>query len=657
MGEVKAGALRDKWIRVAVAAGTSTWLLGIVVGLCSWISVPLAPSPAIDASWVLGLQMALSRGFHFGSEVLFTYGPLGFLQVPIAGFSPYAQIGAIYALAVQLALGLTLVWAARRAFGLWLGVLAALVAAMLLSLAPIVAIALTWSLVALGPGSPALVRRLFSYVAGPLAAIEVLDKLSIGPLILAIGAITVVAMEGRRLRNALLFLGTFLGTFFVLWFALGQGLSNLDQFARSGYEIAAGYSAAMAAAAPNDETSRILIFAAMVLASLLAGYVATRRLPASRRVGVGLVLLLTSFGVWKMAFVRFGPPTMPYLFAAAIPVWLAFPWRQIELPGSLRQASAPLLALLAAGAIAVIYFPVTTLPLSTLDPTKRVETEVEQLSDLLLPGHFDDTRDRGRRKLIAHFPLDLRTLSLLRGQTVSVDQADIAIAWAYGLDWRPLPVFQAYAAYNPYLDRQNREALLAADGPSRILRVASATPRRMLETNPDEVQSYNRLSDANGGMRAWNQPQTTLAMLCDFRPLSTSRAFQVLERSPDRCGTPRRIGSTEAGWGEEIQVPPAPPGRQLVYADVEGLAPSGWEKLRTALYRAPIYTAVTNDASAFTVQPELDSQLLLSASPGADFPAPFALSIQAATVRFEREGTAPSTSGLKVSFFAVPVGR
>lgn len=654
---MSAGAHRRNWTGSIGSIAGSTWLLGVLVGLCSWITVPLYPSPSLDSSWVLGLQMGLDRGFHFGPEILFTYGPLGFLQVPTAGFSPYAQLGALYALAMQLALGLTLVWAARRAFGPWLGVPLALAAAMLLSLAPIVAIALTltWSLVVLGPGSPALVRRLFPYLAAAFAAIELLDKLSVGPVILAIGAITVVAMEGRRLRNVLAFAGTFVAVFAVLWFSLGQSVSNLGQFARSGYEIVTGYSAAMAAAAPENETARIAVFAAITVAAFAAGYLAGRRLATTRRLAIGLVLLVTSFGVWKMAFVRFGLPTMPYLFNAAIPVWLAFSWHEIELPGVLRRASAPLLALVAAVLVLIVYFPVTKLPLSTLDPVKRIETETEQLSDLLAPSEFEDVQERSRAELTTYFPLDPRTRALLRNQTVSIDQADSVIAWAYDLDWRPLPVFQAYAAYTPYLDHQNEEALLAADGPSRVLRVASVTPAAMLETNPVEVQSFNWLADAEGTLRAWNQPQTSLAMLCNFRALSTTRAFQVLARDRDRCGTPRRIGSAEAGWGEEIQVPPAPPGRQLVYADVEGLDPSGWERLRTTLFRAPIYQVVVNDAPVFTVQPELDSHLLLSASPGADFPAPFALSVQIATMRFEREGTAPSASGLKVTFYAVPI--
>lgn len=639
----------------ALAVVGSTWLLGILAGLLSWSLVPtVAIGPSIDSSWVLGLQMALERGLHFGPEIIFTYGPLGFLQAPGSGISPYAELGGLYTLATRVALGLTLVWVARRNFGPLPSLLVALLVSLLLTTAPNIALALVWCLVALGPDSPARVRRLFPFIAGPVVALEALDKLSIGPVVLVICAITVLAMEGPRLRNALTFVATFVAAFLGLWLTLGQGISGLGEYAHSGYEIVTGYSSAMVAAEPNHETARAIAAICMTLTTLLVGYVAARRLPAARRFAVALILLLSGFAVWKMAFVRFGLPTTPFVFTVALPVWLAFPWRQVEMPRWLPGSDARALALAGLAAVTVLYFPYTEASLSTLNPGKRVETEVDQLGGLLLPDRLEESRQEARAELMQYFPLDRRTRVLLANRTVSVDQADAAIAWAYDLDWQPLPIFQAYAAYTPYLDRRNEEALLATDGPEHILRVASVTPFEMLRTNPTEVQSYNLLSNAQAGLRAWNQPQTTLAMLCNFKPLSTGRAFQLLTRGEDRCGAPRRIGSTDAGFGEEIPVP-APARHQLVFADVEGLAPTGWERLRTALYRAPLYRATVNGAVQYTMMPELHEGLLLRASHGGDFKAPFALAPQARTVRFDREGTEPAPSGLRVTFYALPV--
>ena len=43
----------------------------------------------LDPSWQVGLQLAAVNGFVFGRDVLFTYGPLGFLMFPML-FSKWA---------------------------------------------------------------------------------------------------------------------------------------------------------------------------------------------------------------------------------------------------------------------------------------------------------------------------------------------------------------------------------------------------------------------------------------------------------------------------------------------------------------------------------------------------------------------------------------
>ena len=76
----------------------------------------VVPEGTPDPSWQLALNHAAEYGLTFGDEVIFTYGPLGFLRVPLVAYDGPAVFAAVYAIYVQLALGLTLVWAARRSF-------------------------------------------------------------------------------------------------------------------------------------------------------------------------------------------------------------------------------------------------------------------------------------------------------------------------------------------------------------------------------------------------------------------------------------------------------------------------------------------------------------------------------------------------------------
>ena len=50
--------------------------------LIMWWFLPLRPTPPfahLDSSWALGLALAWEQGLVFGTDIVFTYGPLGTL--------------------------------------------------------------------------------------------------------------------------------------------------------------------------------------------------------------------------------------------------------------------------------------------------------------------------------------------------------------------------------------------------------------------------------------------------------------------------------------------------------------------------------------------------------------------------------------------------
>ena len=66
------------WQRAAPVL-TSTWFVGVLVAAATWNVGFGTPVAGLDTSWVAGLYMATHAGLHFGSDVIWTYGPLGFL--------------------------------------------------------------------------------------------------------------------------------------------------------------------------------------------------------------------------------------------------------------------------------------------------------------------------------------------------------------------------------------------------------------------------------------------------------------------------------------------------------------------------------------------------------------------------------------------------
>ena len=88
------------------------WLLGILSLIyCLLMILPWNPGVYgfdIDQSWASALHIAIAKGIQFGSDLIYTYGPYGFIQVDL-----YFQDTYIYAFGLRLFIALV-VW-----FGLW----------------------------------------------------------------------------------------------------------------------------------------------------------------------------------------------------------------------------------------------------------------------------------------------------------------------------------------------------------------------------------------------------------------------------------------------------------------------------------------------------------------------------------------------------------
>ena len=100
---------------------------------------------------------------------------------------------------------------------------------------------------------------------------------------------------------------------------------------------------------------------------------------------------------------------------------------------------------------------------------------------------------------------------------VHVDPEETTLVWAYGFDWRPVPVFQRYAAYTRRSDGGNAEALTSDEtAPSRIIRHQS-----------DGFEGRNDL---------WDSPRYMLNLVCFYRQTMVSSGWQLLEHVGLRCG-------------------------------------------------------------------------------------------------------------------------
>jgi hypothetical protein len=209
----------------------------------------------------------------------------------------------------------------------------------------------------------------------------------------------------------------------------------------------------------------------------------------------------------------------------------------------------------------------------------------------------------------AIYRLDSRTLALLRGHTVDIDPWEQGVAWAYGLHWLPQPVFQDYQAYTPTLDRDNAATLASPRGPQRVLR----------ENVPKVLPEYPT-SATDGRYPAWDPPAAAIAMLCHYVPLRTTGRWQVLGRSPNRCGRPHLLTSARTSYGETVRVPASSKG-EAVFAKIHGAGVSGLERVESFFARAHARYATVNGSKTYRLVPGTAGDgLIMSVPKGADFP-------------------------------------
>jgi hypothetical protein len=628
---------RGRGVDRLIAIAGAGWMLpvyGVLIALASWEPLPLGVASGLDPSAVNGVNLAANLGFDQGTSFVWTYGPLGFLEEPSVAGEWTAALGVIYTALVRVALATSLLWAARRSFGLLGGALLAYaVCAVTGAEAVPISIAIIWCVVALDPERPDWVRPLLTFGGGAFAALEILVKLNIGVEAAALLAIAVVAMPGPRLRNVAEFAGTFLIAFVLLWLLTGQAPADLDDYLRNSYEIVSGYSAAMGTEAGAVEWDWIAALV-MIAFALGAATWTTRGFPATARWWTLVLLAALCLATVKQGFVRHDVGHILTLVAILAAPLLALHWRGTER--------------FAAGA-AVVAFSLLAAPLTgraegdVYRPLAAADDAIDQLRTGLDAGRREAAAEAQRAAARGAYAIDPQTLALLRSGTVAVDPWEASAAWAYDLDWRPLPVFQEYAAYTPRLDELNAAALISDDGPNLVLR---------------HLTNSGRATDSIDGRYApFDVPATTRTMSCNFRAVRTTDRFQVLERAPNRCGPDVELGEVEGRYNQPIEVPRVGP-EELLFARIEGVEPRGLGALRTAVYKDVRRVIAVDDRVYRLVGPTAANGLLLSAPPRLDFPAPFAVAPNPTTITFGRDdGFASGPDSFEVEFFKVRVNR
>ncbi len=565
--------------------------------------------------------MATRDGLNFGTDIVVQYGPLGFLKFPTTFDLELAAWSFTYVVTVQVLTAGLLVWAAHRWSGRWTAAAAmAAIATSLLaeprtwqlgSSAPVYVLAVVACAHVVRGDAPPWLGTALAFGGGGFVGIEVLGKVNLAVLVGVMVVFTLVVAPDRA-RHLTRFGLTFLVTVTSAWFLTGQSITSVDDYVRMSVEVLRGWPVLSSTGGLGLSHLLALLAASLTIA---AGWLTTRTLPTNRRV---LLLALVAFFLlitFKSTFSIPGGRTFIY-FNSAVGLWFAFRW------GSNRM-----LPLAAFAALVAIYF-VNAALIPTDITTKTVAVGINPLNNR--PTSLLDTLgpNEARARLRGQYQLSARPLELIGSRSVHIHPGEASLAWAYELNWRPIPVFEPQMVTTRTLDQLNATSLESAGGPSRVL----------LERSEIGLSST---------------PATTVAMLCHFRQLYADSRWQVLARGSNRCGRERIVRRVTVQAGQTIRVPQIPDA--MVRAKIHGLD-YGFLEVAAIGFLPRVGRSITIDGVSDDLVPDKASAgVMLRVPPELDYPGASRVSPQAETISLgSADGPFTKQRDITVEFHASP---
>jgi hypothetical protein len=419
------------------------WVVGgLVIGL-TLLRFPLRLSPlttGLDPSWILGLNWAYVKGFMWGHDVVFTYGPLYWLLYP-SSLLPASTL--------LMAIGLTLLL-----LGYSLSVLvtplikainnhqlSARTGLVILSLLTIIdytlldIVAVACLSVLARPVEGRFNRQVLPVVL--VLALISLVKLSYLALSLTL-LILYSGLNGlnRRIRPVVMAWGIFGLATVLIWTVSGQPITNYGSFLTRSYQIAQGYSEAMSTPTWNESVSFIgnLVNLSFLIIALLASLGVSLLFvtsPVQSRLWKSVLLSLpVLFLAFKEGYIRFDLPHFVLFFSQWLLVLLTYrlalaqDGKSTWLGGHWAWYGSLLLCVV----ILPVYVP-------------AYDTD-------LLGALHEQTREQtlrqATRQIRSKYVYGPQTRQVFQcGTTVDVLPYDIAQLYAYGANWKPPP------SYNP----------------------------------------------------------------------------------------------------------------------------------------------------------------------------------------------------------------
>lgn len=509
----------------------------LLAGVVPWFATPIRATTGVDASWIAALHEGFAQHWRWGHDIIWHYGPLGFL---FGGFKHPATFHTMLALYVGFTLSF---WLGLRA--LWrhapINPAAPIAVALLVVMTHEVLFAAfsLWAILLYHRDERRQRQPLFWLM---LLAAAIAGWVKFSYLLLGLAAVLAIELHRVWTRQTPgIVLVPFTAMLLGLWLLLGQSLGDLPAYLHGAWELGRGFAAIATTNNPWYYAALYGVVGASWIAALCCSMARSNKAQALT-LAAGLLLQLAL--MTKAEFLN----DNDYHFMQAL-AWF-FLLALISKDCFWPPRRTLLVPLVASAAVALV--------LVVPDYVRRSAPEVEGYvaSVHLLLGEKNASPHvvtSAANPVATHRPTDVYTQSLMA--LLSQPEAS----------YRPRPVIQSYHTYTPHLAQLNREALLRDHAAQEIWFA------------PEPVHgTYPTLEDAP----SWPE------LLARYHVREQRGAFAVLARN----ATPRSYRLTALGeaqhapFGEWVAVPKAR--SRIIWATI-GYRPSVLSRALVTLYRLP----------------------------------------------------------------------
>jgi hypothetical protein len=544
---------------------------------CIW-TLPLPiwpPTSGLDPSWAIGNNVAFLKNLQFGEDIAFTFGPLGFLWniVPIdynlwrlALFfylsTHFLFIGSIFLLFKKLSVK----W---YHYVMLIPILIFAMPSIEYKLGIIVSILIYVHIISTESNWKDLIGLGFM---GLLLSIATLIKFNAFFLSISLILMTflVCMLAKRNVKYSAYLLISYFIFLISLWLVTRQDLANFIRYLHNRIEISGGYGDAMAIQGPSwqvyvglisilsllvlfiysvkENKRNLLLFLLLNLSILFVafkhGFV---RQDMSHVLGFFQVYLLF-FGLTLIITIQEISKTKKISHSIVESV------RQFKIGrkrmnnralNSKRGEIANAKSNYGVFSISLNIFMILILMFSLyfVAPWILNENIMTKSPSYSLAGRFltnstlfHETVEYLKEKTRHDYPLDQQAIKYINEKTVDVFPWDIALCWAYNLNWSPRPVFQSYTAYTQHLDNKNGQHFKRNNSPQVIL------------------YAYKSI---DGRYPLFDEPYTFANILHNYTFVDRSGEFVLLSYNPkeNTCGLEEDLGRVKVELGQPLKIP------------------------------------------------------------------------------------------------------